>query len=146
MLEPRRLTTLWASTVCYRDSFTFFNMSRYVFSTSTQEMLIPWNKCLCFFVPGFSFNWQNFIDGIDYTGLLLMKNMIVYKYGSLCNVTEELKRDICRDNRHLDWNSSLVPTKFKSGMSLLILHWGDWFRSFKLLRESFFFFRRLNIA
>jgi hypothetical protein len=22
--EPRRLTTLWASTVCYRDSFTFF--------------------------------------------------------------------------------------------------------------------------
>jgi hypothetical protein len=23
MWEPRRLTTLWASTVCYRDSFTF---------------------------------------------------------------------------------------------------------------------------
>jgi hypothetical protein len=25
MWEPRRLTTLWASTVCYRGSFTFFN-------------------------------------------------------------------------------------------------------------------------
>jgi hypothetical protein len=24
MWEPRRLTTLWASTSCYRDSFTFF--------------------------------------------------------------------------------------------------------------------------
>jgi hypothetical protein len=23
MWEPRRLTTLWASTACYRDSFTF---------------------------------------------------------------------------------------------------------------------------
>jgi hypothetical protein len=22
--EPRRLTTLWASTACYRDSFTFY--------------------------------------------------------------------------------------------------------------------------
>jgi hypothetical protein len=25
MWEPRRLTTLWASTACYRDSFTFIN-------------------------------------------------------------------------------------------------------------------------
>jgi hypothetical protein len=24
MWEPRRLTTLWAFTACYRDSFTFF--------------------------------------------------------------------------------------------------------------------------
>jgi hypothetical protein len=24
MWEPRRLTTLWASMACYRDSFTFF--------------------------------------------------------------------------------------------------------------------------
>jgi hypothetical protein len=24
MWEPRRLTTLWTSTACYRDSFTFF--------------------------------------------------------------------------------------------------------------------------
>jgi hypothetical protein len=24
MWEPRRLTTLWASTACYRDSFTFY--------------------------------------------------------------------------------------------------------------------------
>jgi hypothetical protein len=24
MWEPRRLTTLWVSTACYRDSFTFF--------------------------------------------------------------------------------------------------------------------------
>jgi hypothetical protein len=25
--EPRRLTTLWASTACYRDSFAFFYVS-----------------------------------------------------------------------------------------------------------------------
>jgi hypothetical protein len=25
MWEPRRLTTLWASTACYRDSFTFYS-------------------------------------------------------------------------------------------------------------------------
>jgi hypothetical protein len=24
MWEPRRLTTLWASTACYRDNFTFY--------------------------------------------------------------------------------------------------------------------------
>jgi hypothetical protein len=26
MWEPRRLTTLWASTACYMDSFTFTSM------------------------------------------------------------------------------------------------------------------------
>jgi hypothetical protein len=26
ILEPRRLTTLWASTACYRDSFTLFTL------------------------------------------------------------------------------------------------------------------------
>jgi hypothetical protein len=26
MWEPRRLTTLWVSTVCYRDSFTFLSL------------------------------------------------------------------------------------------------------------------------
>jgi hypothetical protein len=26
MWQPRRLTTLWASAACYRDSFTFFNL------------------------------------------------------------------------------------------------------------------------
>jgi hypothetical protein len=35
MWEPRRLTTLWASTVCYRDSFTF-NMCR--LSNLTSEV------------------------------------------------------------------------------------------------------------
>jgi hypothetical protein len=32
MWEPRRLTTLWASTACYRDSFTFFFYIFYVHS------------------------------------------------------------------------------------------------------------------
>jgi hypothetical protein len=27
MWEPRRLTALWASTACYRDSFTFFTFT-----------------------------------------------------------------------------------------------------------------------
>jgi hypothetical protein len=33
MWEPRRLTTLWASTACYRDSFTFHHK---VFGTTWQ--------------------------------------------------------------------------------------------------------------
>jgi hypothetical protein len=32
MWEPGRLTTLWASTACYRDSFTFLCISSLVFS------------------------------------------------------------------------------------------------------------------
>jgi hypothetical protein len=28
MWEPRRLTTLWAFTACYRDSFTFYPLDR----------------------------------------------------------------------------------------------------------------------
>jgi hypothetical protein len=28
MWDPRRLTTLWAYTACYRDSFTFFSMRK----------------------------------------------------------------------------------------------------------------------
>jgi hypothetical protein len=31
MWEPRRLTTLWASTVCYRDTFTFFTTHYYYY-------------------------------------------------------------------------------------------------------------------
>jgi hypothetical protein len=27
MWEPRYLTTQWASTACYRDSFTFYNLA-----------------------------------------------------------------------------------------------------------------------
>jgi hypothetical protein len=27
MWEPQRLSTLWASTACYRDSFTFTDMA-----------------------------------------------------------------------------------------------------------------------
>jgi hypothetical protein len=29
MWEPRRLTTIWASTICYRDSFTFLNIGQH---------------------------------------------------------------------------------------------------------------------
>jgi hypothetical protein len=28
MWEPRRLTTLWAFTACYRDSFTFYEVKK----------------------------------------------------------------------------------------------------------------------
>jgi hypothetical protein len=32
MCEPRRLTTLWASTTCYRDSFTFLQLNTVIFN------------------------------------------------------------------------------------------------------------------
>jgi hypothetical protein len=41
MLEPRRLTTLWAFTTCYRDSFTFFftrhDLNSLVFLSFTER-------------------------------------------------------------------------------------------------------------
>jgi hypothetical protein len=36
--EPRRLTTLWAFTVCYRDSFTFFFFCLYVGVSRIAEL------------------------------------------------------------------------------------------------------------
>jgi hypothetical protein len=36
MWEPRRLTTLWASTACYRDSFTFFTLQK-------NDVILPSN-------------------------------------------------------------------------------------------------------
>jgi hypothetical protein len=36
--EPLRLTTLWASTACYRDSFTFNNTLVFIFQRSPQTV------------------------------------------------------------------------------------------------------------
>jgi hypothetical protein len=36
MWEPRRLTTLWASTACYRDNFTFYLLFRYVMISASN--------------------------------------------------------------------------------------------------------------
>jgi hypothetical protein len=38
MWEPRRLTTLWASTACYRDSFTFTTLSPWEGLPDTHRM------------------------------------------------------------------------------------------------------------
>jgi hypothetical protein len=38
MWEPRRLTTLWASTACYRDSFTFFTDYQLLINIITTPM------------------------------------------------------------------------------------------------------------
>jgi hypothetical protein len=52
MWEPQRLTTLWASMACYRDSFTFFlfvaaqasgRVESYV-TTDGQSASLSWNK------------------------------------------------------------------------------------------------------
>jgi hypothetical protein len=41
MLDPRRLITLWASTVCYRDCFTFtFTLSLNVSGTNCPSVVI----------------------------------------------------------------------------------------------------------
>jgi hypothetical protein len=37
--EPRRLTTLWAATVCYRNSFTFIMHEHWLF----QCIIDTWN-------------------------------------------------------------------------------------------------------
>jgi hypothetical protein len=36
MWKPRRLTTLWASTACYRDSFTFFYV--YILASENNDL------------------------------------------------------------------------------------------------------------
>jgi hypothetical protein len=36
MWEPQRLTTLWASMVCYRDSVTFFSLISYYIASNLR--------------------------------------------------------------------------------------------------------------
>jgi hypothetical protein len=43
MWDPRRLTTLWASTACYRDSFTFFFLSLTTCKNATVEPIYSYN-------------------------------------------------------------------------------------------------------
>jgi hypothetical protein len=42
MWEPRRLTTLWAFTACYRDSFTFYLSPKIRSVNLTADKLIGW--------------------------------------------------------------------------------------------------------
>jgi hypothetical protein len=47
MWEPRRLTTLWASTACYRDSFPFLHLPEEEFVTRNvlrrrKNIIIEW--------------------------------------------------------------------------------------------------------
>jgi hypothetical protein len=50
MWDPRRLTTLWASTACYRDSFTIYNgntaRSRYPKPRFFGKKKCIWNICM----------------------------------------------------------------------------------------------------
>jgi hypothetical protein len=41
MWQPRSLTTLWASTACYRDSFTF-----YLFSDAYSGVQVIWHPTI----------------------------------------------------------------------------------------------------
>jgi hypothetical protein len=46
MWDPQRLTTLWASMACYRDSFTLpFTTSRYRVIVTTEYPIIPRQIC-----------------------------------------------------------------------------------------------------
>jgi hypothetical protein len=47
MWEPRRLTTLWASTACYRDSFTF-SFLLYVCLVARWTVLRKWHSTHCY--------------------------------------------------------------------------------------------------
>jgi hypothetical protein len=56
MWEPRRLTTLWASTACYRDSFTFYLHIFYFYNIIIVEnykyflIMVLWVLAQCSFV------------------------------------------------------------------------------------------------
>jgi hypothetical protein len=47
MWEPRRLTTQWASVVCYRDSFAFFCSQKQVVAMAMLnfQVLYSWGRC-----------------------------------------------------------------------------------------------------
>jgi hypothetical protein len=66
MWEPRRLTTLWASTACYRDSFTFFRtfhastLTRYsVLHDFAWESSVPSGDCFVEFTVDETGNKQD---------------------------------------------------------------------------------------
>jgi hypothetical protein len=43
-LDPRRLTTLWASTDCYRDSFTYILKELQIFGKYLFELKMHWEN------------------------------------------------------------------------------------------------------
>jgi hypothetical protein len=51
MWEPQRLTTLWAFTVCYRDSFTFlllkWTKKKYLKSRNLNDSIVRFNQFCC---------------------------------------------------------------------------------------------------
>jgi hypothetical protein len=49
MWEPRRLTTLWALTACYRDNFTFLALNIYL-STAVQSFLLDLGRFFSFLI------------------------------------------------------------------------------------------------
>jgi hypothetical protein len=61
MWEPRPLTTLWAFTACYRDSFTFFTFTPFLNTTLSYtygEVDIKLDICLFSALEMISFTLQ----------------------------------------------------------------------------------------
>jgi hypothetical protein len=61
MWEPRRFTTLWASTACYRDSFTF-TMDNIIFFFFNFTLHSFWNT-LSYVYTGPKFVASNYLVG-----------------------------------------------------------------------------------
>jgi hypothetical protein len=59
MWEPRRLTTPWVSTVCYRDSFTFYTFYTYN-ENGSQD---PWSNSRGDYISS-AIVPQSFIEGV----------------------------------------------------------------------------------
>jgi hypothetical protein len=80
MWEPRRLTNLWASTACYRDSFTFFLAHVTGYALNKQPSDIFLTSSSNFFAPHIC---------IVYTHLYAISYCWEGRTQSICDVTSQ---------------------------------------------------------
>jgi hypothetical protein len=112
MWEPRRLTALWTSTVCYRDSFTFFTFIRLLLFLHCP-VFTYWNSVL----GHNGVNWNN-IRKISRKGRNQKWNC-KGRNVTIEAIVRELSFDLCCDESHVVH----VPQNSAESMTLQTFNW-----------------------
>jgi hypothetical protein len=91
--EPRRLTTLWVSTVCYKDSFTFTFYFYLVVLNENRLLVLPRTSCF----PDIS-------ERDDCENSFVISGLMLFQYVDLCisaNTERYWRLVICHNTQAL---------------------------------------------
>jgi hypothetical protein len=121
MWEPRRLTTLWASTTCFRDSFTYIYRIQYrnyeTMDKSNDIFVSPCNELAPKIMKGHIRKKHRFINN-SANLLLNVKNQLQVK--SVC-----ITMVIWRQNDFIPQNRQFFPSSDRIYfMALFVICWG----------------------